>query len=82
MLDREVASLRRELDQAHGMSTDHDTRIRKLEANRSSLRDHERRITALEVSMRAVIWALAVVTWKLAPEIAANLLAFLPVRVG
>ena len=89
VIDREVTSLRRELDQIQETSSDHATRIRSLELEAGHARDlinhamaFASRIELLEKSMRAVVWAMAVLCWKMAPDIAANLLALLPVRIG
>ena len=89
LLDREVTSIRRELDQIQETSSDHATRIRSLELEAGHARDlidqamaFASRIELLEKSLRAVVWAMAVLCWKLAPDIAANLLALLPVRIG
>jgi len=88
-IDREVTSIRREMDHMAESASDREDRIRRLEASAiSTARDIQRldsldmRISVLEKSLRAVVWAMAVLCWKLAPDIAANLLALLPVRIG
>jgi len=89
VIDREVTSLRRELDQIQDASLDQEERIRSLELEVGHVRHlidqamaFAGRIELLEKSLRAVVWAMAALCWKLAPDIAANLLSLLPVRIG
>lgn len=91
-IDREVASIRRELDQMQGSAADKERRIRRLEDSSSlQLRDLgllsseqedlSGRLASLERALRAIVWVLAVVAHKIAPDVAATLLALLPVRI-
>jgi len=81
-LDREVRSIRRELDQIQDASLDQEHRIRSLEVGAASMLGIVDRVAMIEKALRAVVWAMAALCWKLAPDIAANLLSLLPVRIG
>lgn len=88
-LDREVASIRREMDQRATLIEDHELRLRLLEHSAQdqsrdlqSIPDIEARITMVERGLRLVIWALAALAWQSSPDIAIQILASVSGRSG
>lgn len=88
-MDREVVSLRRELDTTGDRIADHESRLRSLEHSAQdqahdleSIPDIEARLTMVERGLRLVIWALAALAWKSSPDIAIQILASVSGRSG
>jgi hypothetical protein len=80
-LDREITSIRRELDQQASQIHDHEGRLRTLEGHNH---DHSHRISGLvstiseivrqvashERALRVLIWIVALIIWRYSPSFA------------
>lgn len=85
-LDREVTSIRRELDHMQLSASDREMRIRDIETRLAAdhqieqLEDLSARVGILERSVQILVYVVAVIVWRFSPDIAYKLLYGLIVR--